>query len=571
MPWPDIPYKRASINSFGFGGSNAHVILDNANDFIGDTTSTHVTSYMTDDSDFFAGEVSTRPIVLVFSANDEQSLKGYWRALKKHLINPNVDIQIRDLAYTFSERRTHHFHRGYVIAESLALDDDGLVLGKKRADAPKIALVFTGQGAQWSTMGKSFIDTLPSARPLLILLDKVLQSLPAPPSWSLLVELTEPRESEHLRQPEFSQPLVTALQLVILETLTTWGIRPKSVVGHSSGEIAAACAAGYLTPEEAIKIAYFRGQAASNCQDNSKDPVGMLAVGLGPEAVQRYIFESKDPVRIGCYNSPESVTLSGRVSELETIKNRLQQDHHFARMLLVDLAYHSPFMTEIAEQYEDLLLKNCKSPLLSSEAVTMFSSVTGQRLNQKCDATYWKDNMVSPVRFDQAVQVMVSEREAADFLIEIGPSGALAGPIGQIKAALTGQGSNFEYIAASKRGPDAVKALFDVSGRIFIAGGSVNMMEVNKDRDHAGSPAVIVDLPNYRWNHSMKYWRESQASKDWRFKQFPQHDLLGSKVLGTSWQAPAFSKILRVEDVPWMADHKVSHIQILVPLIIPAY
>ena len=526
---------------------------------------------MTDDSDFFAEEASTRPVVLVFSANDEQSLRGYWQALKKHLINPNVDIKIRDLAYTLSERRTHHFHRGYVIAESLDLDDDGLILGKKRTDAPRIGLIFTGQGAQWSTMGKSFIETLPAARPLLKLLDKVLQSLPAPPPWSLLTELLEHRESEHLRQPEFSQPLVTALQLVILETLTAWGIRPKSVVGHSSGEIAAACAAGYLTPEEAIKIAYFRGQAASDCRDKSNDPKGMLAVGLGAEEVQRFISESKDSVRIGCYNSPKSVTLSGRVSELEMIRDRLQEDRHFARMLLVDLAYHSPFMTKIAEYYEDLLLRNCDSPLPSKEDITMFSSVTGHRLDQRCDATYWKSNMISPVRFDQAVQEMVSEREAADFLIEIGPSGALSGPIGQIKAAMTGQGSNLEYIAASKRAPDAVNALFDVTGRIFIAGGSVNMMEVNMDRGHAESPNVIFDLPNYRWNHSTKYWRESEASKDWRFKKFPQHDLLGSKVLGTSWQAPSFSKILRVEDVPWMADHKVGHIQILVPRIIPAY
>ena len=378
MSWPNVPYKRASINSFGFGGSNAHVILDNAKDFIGNTTSAHVTSYMTDDSDFFADEVSTRPIVLRFSASDEQSLKGYWRVLRKHLINPNVDIQIRDLAYTLSERRTHHFHWAYVIAESLNPDDDGLVLGKKRVKAPRISFIFTGQGVQWSMMGRSFINTLPSARPLLIRLNKVLQSLPAPPSWSLLAELLEPRESEHLRQPKFSQPLVTALQLVILEALIAWGIRPQSVVGHSSGEIAAACAAGYLTPEEAIKIAYFRGQAASNCRDESKGPVGMLAVGLSAEDVQRYIFESKNSVQDGCYNSPKSVIISGRISELEKIKSRLQEDHHFARMLLIDLAYHSPFMTNIAENYEDLLLRNCESPLPSKEAVTMFSSVTGQ-------------------------------------------------------------------------------------------------------------------------------------------------------------------------------------------------
>lgn len=400
MPWPNVPYKRASINSFGFGGFNAHVIVDNAKDCIGSATSIHVTSYMTDNSDLFADEIPTRPIVLVFSANDEPSFECYRRALKKHLISPNVDIQIRDLAYTLSERRTHHFHQAYVVAESLNLDDGELILGKKRAAPPRVGLIFTGQGAQWSMMGRSFIDTLPLARPLLNRLDKVVQSLPAPPSWSLLAELSEPQDSEHLCQPEFSQPLVTGLQLVILETLTAWGIRLKSVVGHSSGEIAAACAAGYLTPEEAIKIAYFRGQAASDCRDESKDPVAMLAVGLGVEEVQRYILESKDCVRIGCFNSPKSVTLSGRVSELERIRIRVQEDHHFARMLQVDLAYHSPFMIQIAEHYEDLLLRNCEPPLSPKKVVTMFSSVTGHSLDQRCDATYWKNNMVSPVHYD---------------------------------------------------------------------------------------------------------------------------------------------------------------------------
>lgn len=571
MFWPAVPYKRASINSFGFGGSNAHVILDNAKSFLRNPDSAHVTSYMTDSSDFFAEEVSTRPVILTFSANDEQSLKSYWQALKKHLINPNVDIKIRDLAYTLSERRTHHFHRAYVITESLTLDDDGLVLGKKRSHAPRVGFVFTGQGAQWSTMGKSFVDTLPSARAMLHRLDKVLQSLPSPPSWSLVAELVEPRTSEHLRLPKFSQPLVTALQLVILEVLAEWGIQPRSVVGHSSGEIAAACAAGYLTPEEAIKTAYFRGQAASDCQDELKHPVGMLAVGLGAEEVQSYIHDSKDSVRIGCYNSPKSVTLSGLVSDLEKIQSRIQEAHQFARMLLVDLAYHSPFMTRIAEHYEGLLRNNCELPLPSKEAISMFSSVTGHRLDQGCDAAYWKSNMVSPVRFDQAVQEMLSEREAADILIEIGPSGALAGPIAQIKTALSGQGSNFEYFAASTRAPDAVSSLIDVSGRVFIAGGSVNMMEVNKDGGDLESPAVIVDLPNYRWNHSTKYWRESEASKDWRFKQFPQHDLLGSKILGTSWHTPSFKKTLRVQDVPWMSDHKVSHSEFLTSRDMPMY
>ena len=562
MKWPDVPYKRASINSFGYGGSNAHVILDDARSFLQRSTLNYATSFMTEDSDFFAEQECTRPFLLVFSANDEQSLMGYWKALKKHVINPNVGIKIRDLAFTLSERRTHHFHRAIFVTNNLNFKEQVFVSGKKKGDAPKIGFIFTGQGAQWSTMGKSYVESLPSARTLLMGLDKVLKSLPSPPSWSLLTELVEPRSPEHLRRPEFSQPLVTALQIVILETLKAWGIRPSSVVGHSSGEIAAAFAAGHITADEAIKVAYYRGQAASDCQHESTDSVGMLAAGLGSDEVQKYILDSESLVHVACYNSPRSVTLSGRVCELEKVKVRLEEDHYFARLLQVDLAYHSPYMKRIANHYDKLLNKDRKrshdsdAATLSNPTVTMFSSVSGHRLDQKCNAAYWKQNMIQPVRFEHAVKEMLAGSGAPNFLIEIGPGGALAGPTTQIKKTLPDQGNNIEYFATSKRGPDAVKALLDVAGRVFLAGGSVNIREINRD---AGKiPAIIVDLPNYNWNHSIKYWHESEASKDWRFKQFIQHDLLGSKVLGTRWQNPSFKKVLRVQDLPWLADHKVS-------------
>lgn len=365
----------------------------------------------------------------------------------------------------------------------------------------------------------------------------------------------EPRTPEHLRLPEFSQPLVTALQLVILTVLRSWDIQYQSVVGHSSGEIAAAAAAGYLTPEEAIKIAYYRGKAASDLHDASKTAVGMLAVGLGFDAVQEYI-SGIDSVEVGCVNSPESVTLSGELARLSELKTSIQQNGHFARLLLVDLAYHSSFMADIATHYQGLLVQNRKLLLLAREDIAMFSSVTGRRIDGITDSSYWKSNMVSPVLFSQAVQAMVSEQAGANFLIEIGPSGALAGPIAQIKKSLTGQGASLEYVSACKRGPDAVNAMFDVAGKLFIMGGSVDISQVNKDQDPTEA-SIIIDLPNYAWNHSTKYWHESEASKDWRFRRFVQHDLLGSKVLGTTWSAPSWGKTLRIQDLPWLKDHRV--------------
>jgi acyl transferase domain-containing protein len=561
IKWPDVPFRRASVNSFGYGGSNAHVVLEDAEQYLKRPLSAQTSSYVSSGDGFFTDDDdSIRPHLLILSANDEESLKAYCKALSAHLLNPSVSIKLKDLAYTLSERRTRHFHRAYMTTQSTELDEDQFVFGKKSAEAPRVGFVFTGQGAQWSQMGMDLIDNFPAAKLVLQRLDAVLQALPTPPKWSLVNELVEARNPEHLRLPEFSQPLVTALQLAMLEIFNSWGIKAQSVVGHSSGEIAAACAAGYLAPEEAIKIAYFRGRAATDCKDQFTVPVGMLAVGVSPEKVQEYLKNSEAFVQIACYNSPDSITLSGTLPELEAVKTRLQKDGHFARMLQVNLAYHSKYMADIGDQYETLLQHSCEPPLPGDDGVTMYSSVTGHRMDAtSTDIKYWKSNMVSPVRFEQACSEMISSRESANLLIEIGPSGALAGPIAQIKKALPGGGTNIKYCAAAKRGPDSVMSMFGVAGQLFIAGGDVVMSEVNKDDSDFERPAVIMDLPNYVWNHSVKYWHESEASKDWRFRQFPHHDLLGSKILGTSWNAPSWKKILNVVDVPWLKDHRMGH------------
>lgn len=350
--------------------------------------------------------------------------------------------------------------------------------------------------------------------------------------------------------------MVTALQLAILTVLHDWGLHPRSVIGHSSGEIAASVAAGYLTPEAAIKNAYFRGKAAVDPRKEVKPNVGMLAVGLGTVDVQCYLTNDAGAVQIACVNSPHSVTLSGNAALLETIKARSEIDGHFARLLKVDLAYHTDFMNDISARYEKLLVDHGDTGSPGSGATKMFSSVTGRKVDFDVDAGYWQKNMDSPVLFQSAMEEMVKVGDA-EFLIEVGPSGALAGPIAQIKKSLGAQGAQLEYGTAINREVDSVSALFEIAGRIFLLGGSLNMSKVNDYGEGFEKPLVITDLPNYSWNHSTKYWHESDASKDWRFKRFPHHDLLGTKILGTLWHTPSWKKTLRIDDVSWLKDHKV--------------
>jgi acyl transferase domain-containing protein len=363
-------------------------------------------------------------------------------------------------------------------------------------------------------------------------------------------ELTETRSSEQLRRPEFSQPLVTALQIAIVDILQACGVQPQAVVGHSSGEIAAAYAAGLLSKEDAIRAAFYRGQAATTSE---KEKVGMLAVGLCADGISPYMQGLEDMVQIACYNSPNSVTLSGTIVALEEVKSRLGQDEIFARLLQVDLAYHSTYMDTISQTYSDLLAKNFNHLPYKASKTKMYSSVLGQYMTQPADIEYWKMNMVRPVLFDPAVREMVSGKDGVNFLIEIGPSGALAGPISQTLKQLGPRGANIQYCTALTRGTDAIRSLYDVAGRLFMSGANINLAEVNGIE----SGNVIVDLPNYSWNHSIQYWYENESSKDWRNRLFLHHDLLGSKILGTSWHSPSFKKSLVTQDLSWLKDHKV--------------
>ncbi|KAF2970301.1 hypothetical protein GQX73_g3288 [Xylaria multiplex] len=562
IPWPaQTGPRRASVNSFGYGGSNAHVIIDQ----VPKEKQNFVSSFGDELEDILSDKVeATRPQILVFSANDESSLISYTESLRKHLINPRVTVGLDCLAYTLSERRTRHFHRGYIVTKNRVFNPTEVVYGKRRSEPPRLGFIFTGQGAQWSQMGRSLLQNFPVAADTITRLDEILKSFIHPPSWTLAGELTESRDPDELSKPEFSQPLVTALQIAIVNTLRTWGVRAEAVLGHSSGEIAAAYTAGLLSEENAMKVAYYRGFSSNATETRGDSALGMMAVGLGGEDVKGYIAkvlalypESKVPI-IACFNSPSSVTLSGTLGTLEAIRSLLVADGYFARVLRVKMAYHSPYMAAAGDEYVRTLEAEAFSSLRAkSSGVKMFSSVYGECTEGPLDVAYWKSNMMKPVLFEQAIKQMLSQAGSPDFLIEIGPSAALAGPISQVLNCLSGAPTNIQYCAAIARGRNSENSMFHVAGRLFVAGHKIDLAVVNAMQGHE-PPKVVVDLPNYSWNHATDYWYENEASQDWRYRRFPHHDLLGSKILGSVWHAPSWKKTLRVEDLPWLKDHRLG-------------
>ncbi|KAF9894653.1 hypothetical protein FE257_006541 [Aspergillus nanangensis] len=572
MAWPAVPLRRASVNSFGFGGANAHVIVEESKGYLGsDWAQTHVTSQDSQIPGLSLMARRTQPqklYTLVFSAGSEESLKAYYARIKRHLANFNVRVRPSDLAYTLGQRRSHHSCRAYAVTSAPNLGRAKVEFGEKSLDTPRIAFVFTGQGSQWPQMGAGLIKGFPCVEKLLRHLDTVLQSTPTPPSWSILEELSEPRKPEYYQRPELSQPLTTAVQLAILAILQEWGVQPMAVVGHSSGEIAAACAAGYLSPEQAILAAFYRGQTATVIPPSASNPLGMLAVGAGPEKVAEQLLPAAlAETPVACVNSPNSVTLSGPKSILSHRQKELEEQGYFARLLRVDLAYHSKYVSDIADLYKTQLQTNWASvpgPAVNTTTtspVQMFSSVTGHLLDQPCDAEYWRTNMTSPVLFANAAAELVQDSKPT-LLLEVGPSGALAGPVREILDGISAA-KNVQYLAALQRGGDTAEAMHELAGKLFLTGYPISLRAVNFPAgaaEGAGAPApsVITDLPNYSWDHSATYWHESQASQDWRFSPFPHHELLGRKILGTPWTAPSWKSTIRLDDIPWLNDHRMA-------------
>jgi acyl transferase domain-containing protein len=339
LPWPKSHALRASVNSFGIGGANAHVILESASSFglggpksvqTARSTNGNGNGHMMDRN---GNENPKREkFLLVLSAANSYSLK---ESLLEHqqYIEENV-FRMKDISYTLCNRREHLSTRVFCVTdESAALPFSSIAKTRK---TPQVTMVFTGQGAQWAGMAKALMEDYRSFNDDIDSLSAVLSKLEPAPSWDMKEELVKSDSQSNLGKAEYAQPLVTAIQVALINLLRACGILPAAVLGHSSGEIAAAYAAQAITSEEAIMIAYYRGQVTKGYTR----PGGMVAVGLGCDQVGPYLVPG---VVIGCENSPRSVTLSGDKSALEEVCKNIETDMPdvFLRRLKVEMAYHS--------------------------------------------------------------------------------------------------------------------------------------------------------------------------------------------------------------------------------------
>ncbi|EHA19606.1 hypothetical protein ASPNIDRAFT_39026, partial [Aspergillus niger ATCC 1015] len=441
-PWPSHLLQRASINSFGFGGANAHAILESTAQYLG--------------------------------------LPTFSRASRKN--------------------QAH------------------------------LAFIFTGQGAQWPRMG---------------------------------VQL--------LANPVFAASMERSQQVALVDMLRSWGVTPKAVVGHSSGEVGAAYAAGYLTHEDAIRITYFRGVLSQRIAE-SESRGGMLAAGISAADAQEYLQTlPPESAVVACVNSPSSVTLSGNIEEINLLEKRLQADGCFARKLRVDTAYHSPHMRALADDYKTAI-ESIQPVDKYNGSISMFSSVTKELLQAAdLDASYWVRNLVSPVEFAAAVTKVATMTEAgrgrgrrrvvpvkwAGFL-EIGPHEALKGPFNQTLQEANADLASTPYKSLVLRKQDSRQTALQVAGLLWCLGYAINLDTANQSFLESRRPQVSRDLPSYAWNHQSTFWHEPLESARLRQRKEPRHDLLGMPWDYQNELEPRWRNFLRVSELPWLADHVVA-------------
>jgi len=557
IPWPDVPIRRSGVNSFGFGGANGHVILEDA---------AHHCQQQRAEKLF---NEAVKRFMMPCSAHTEASLKQWVHKLWDYTKHHDYDVQ--DLAYTLCCKRSLLSSRCYIVAakddfpaacKTQGLEVHHTTLQQQTDEDTSLVFVFTGQGTQWPQMGSGLIQRFRVFRDTISRLDAILRAIVEPPSWTLNELLQSQSNSWDINTAAIAQPLCTAVQIALVNLLRDWNLRPGAVVGHSSGEIAAGYCAERLTAEEAILIAYYRGVVVSESTDSG----AMAAVGLEQPAVEAAISDAglSEKVQVACINSPESITVSGDADAVGSLVARFEAQDVFARTLKTHgRAYHSHHMRKIGRLYETMLQQI--SWRLETELpmdVRMVSSVHGRDITstELRNPKYWRENFSSQVRFGAAITNILNDNRCT--FLEIGPHNALKMPLQQTWSKRSASPKKLSYFSSLVRPQPSVDSLLDLAGQLFINGYNISTKAVNDLQ----STKMLVDLPNNVWKHDELLWNESRASREFRNRKYPRHYLLGAKIPGTSGIIWSWRNILRARDVPWAQDHKVAD-EIVLPAV----
>ncbi|KAI1084493.1 putative polyketide synthase [Whalleya microplaca] len=581
--WPPCEVRRASINSFGYGGTNSHIVIDDVSSYLR-RKGLVVNFNIADPYPRAEIPVVEFPKLFVWSATTGTATRATvtrWEEFCSKRLDMTLSLSVHDIAYTLDSRRSALLSKSFAVVSSLGDLRSLAKLASVPVDTPKqpprLAFVFTGQGAQWYAMGRELL-MYPEFAGSIQTAELALKKLGC--CWSLQEELLKDKEESMIDRPDLAQSLTAVVQMGLVDLLKSFGISPVAVVGHSMGEIAAAYCAEYLTRESALRVAYYRGLFVATIPEKSPFRGAMLAVAVPPEKVSAYFdrlatdsMTISDDLVVSCINSPCNTTISGEESKIERLREILEREGIFARRLRVPVAYHCHQM--------GLIVADCLRHLGTLESpkpiadIKMVSSVTGTILTKEraCEASYWTANLVSPVLFSQAVKRLCrdshqslrkkidgSHREAivVDNLVEIGPHAALRLPIQETINDIPRK-KEIKYMSSLYRGKSASLTLLQLLGELHCGGMSIDLRRVNDPEPSLqGARISLIDAPQYPFDHSTRYWSESPLVQNYRLRAHGNVELLGSPSIDLNPLEPRWRCHVQVADMTWLLDHKLN-------------
>jgi myxalamid-type polyketide synthase MxaE and MxaD len=494
-PWPRKNGEVfAGVNSFGFGGTNAHVILGAAPETAAalieaeDTNSSEATAFL-----------------LPLSARTPESLHALAGAYRQTLIDAGASISARDLCYTASVRRSQHEHRlalvGHRRAElSERLDTflsgeshPAISLGhRSNVRRPKLAFVFSGQGPQWWAMGRQLLKEEGVFRAALEQCDELFKRRAGR---SLLAEMLADEENSHILQTEVAQPALFALQVGLAALWRSWGIEPDAVVGHSVGEVATAHVAGVLSLADAVDVIFHRSRLMQRATGEGQ----MAVVELDFEEAARAIAGYEGCLSVAAHNGPRSCVISGDSRALEEVLAQLRRRGLHCQLLRVNYAFHSPQM----ERFESELKASLAGIAPRRAALPIFSTVSGGAGDcQAFDARYWSQQIQQPVLFAPAVNALLAD--GYQTFVELGPHPVLTGAIRDCLAERRQEGMT---LCSLRRGEDERASLLKSLGRLYTLGCPVAWEQVQAKNGRC------VSLPTYQWQRE-RYWLKEQETRN---------------------------------------------------------
>lgn len=516
------------VNSFGFGGSNAHVLVQ---EFKSQPAKESL-------------RASTELPPLFLSARSPQALVEL-SGLFADLIQRNPE-RFYDIAYGAAFRRERMEKRLAIrmssaeeVAAELELFAQGqssrnLCTEDRLLENGTVAFVYAGNGAQWLGMGRSLLSDSPRFRQIMESLDGLITPRTG---FSVFEELHEGAETSRLQDTAVAQPILFAMQVSLTIMLRERGVDAAAVTGHSVGEVAAAWAAGALSLEQAVDVICARSAAQARTRGAGR----MAAVGLSEQAMVEWLADGYPDIEIAGVNSPKNVTISGPFESLEQLGAKLRERRVVFRLLDLDYAFHSramdPIQSGLLQDLVDLVPA-------AHEQMTFVSSVTGGPLaGSALGANYWWANVRNPVRFDKAI-TKLAEMGCRVF-IEIGPHAILQRYIGE---SLSAAGVDGRILPTLRKDDDGLARVEEAALRAHLL---VDPQNVGQFFPMPGKP---IALPNYPWQRERHWHPRSTEAADLFFNQ-RVHPLLGWRVKG---DATVWENVLDPESLQWLADHKVG-------------